>query len=188
MDEGVRVRWGRVVAHVRAALRLRLRLTNGTARAAVDPAKSEAVLRPDGEALHLEGEARSAKAALREAVLGMQRARGVLRGDPDQALPMWRALVKARWSLLDELEAGGERFVVARANIVVFSGLGALSGREGQVVACIANGLSNKETAYELGISDSTVRVLVARASQKLEVSGRDALIAAYRAEALKGG
>ena len=188
MDEAMRERWGRVAAHIRAALRLRLRLAGRPADKNGVDAKSEAVLRADGDVLHLEGEARSAKAALRAAVLGMRRARGDLRGNPDEALPAWRALVKARWSLVDDFEAGGEHYVVARANSVVSSGLGLLSGREAQVVACLANGLSNKETAYELGISDSTVRVLVVRASQKLKVSGRNALIAAYRAEALKGG
>ncbi|MEZ0312323.1 MAG: LuxR C-terminal-related transcriptional regulator [Myxococcota bacterium] len=187
MNEDVRARWTRVAAHVRAALRLRMRLGKASDSDS-DGAKAEAVLRPDGKIEHLEGDASSAKAALREAVLGMRRARGELRGDPDRALPSWRALVKARWSLIDDFETGGEHFIVARANSVSSSGLGLLSAREAQVVACLANGLSNKETAYELGISDSTVRVLVVRASQKLKVSGRDALIAAYRAESVKGG
>lgn len=189
LDDELRGRWGRVAAHVRAALRLRLRLA--AQRPSNDDganAKTEAVLKVDGKIEHLEGEAMSAKAALREAVLTMQRARTELRHDADKALPAWRALVKARWSLIDDFHENGQHFVVARANSVASVGLGLLSSREAQVVACLANGLSNKEAAYELGISDSTVRVLVVRASQKLRVSGRDALIEAYRAEVVKGG
>jgi len=188
MNEDVRARWTRVAAHVRAALRLRLRLAGKGTDGDGTNGKAEAVLRPNGTIEHLEGDASSAKAALRQAVLGMRSARGELRGDPDRALPAWRALVKARWSLVDDFESGGEHYIVARANSVASSGLGLLSSREAQVVACLANGLTNKEAAYELGISDSTVRVLVVRASQKLKVSGREALIAAYRAEALREG
>jgi DNA-binding CsgD family transcriptional regulator len=68
--------------------------------------------------------------------------------------------------------------VVARENQPELRGLAALSTRERQVVAYLALGQSTKETAYALGISDVTVRVLVRRASTKLGVSSRDSLIA----------
>jgi DNA-binding CsgD family transcriptional regulator len=42
-------------------------------------------------------------------------------------------------------------------------------------------GHSNKEIAYELGLSASTVRVLIARAGRKLGVVGRAAVLARYR-------
>jgi len=43
-----------------------------------------------------------------------------------------------------------------------------LSPREQQVVDMIAGGRSQKETAFELGVSHATVRVLYARAMKKL--------------------
>jgi DNA-binding CsgD family transcriptional regulator len=43
-------------------------------------------------------------------------------------------------------------------------------------------GHTNKVIAYELGLSASTVRVLLTRASRKLGVSGRQRLIERYRA------
>ncbi len=46
-------------------------------------------------------------------------------------------------------------------------------------------GYTNKETAYELGLSHSTVRVLVARAGAKLAVTSREDLVAHYRRAAL---
>ncbi len=43
-----------------------------------------------------------------------------------------------------------------------------LSPREQQVVDMIAGGRSQKETAFELGVSHATVRVLYARAMKRL--------------------
>ena len=56
-------------------------------------------------------------------------------------------------------------------------GLLGLSSRERQVVAYAAIGQSTKETAYALGISDTTVRVLLARAMKKLGVQSRARLL-----------
>jgi DNA-binding NarL/FixJ family response regulator len=46
--------------------------------------------------------------------------------------------------------------------------LGPLSPRERQITALIDNGLTSKEVAFELGLSDATVRVLISRAMRKL--------------------
>jgi DNA-binding CsgD family transcriptional regulator len=54
---------------------------------------------------------------------------------------------------------------------------GPLSPREREVLEGLARGLSRKEVAYELGISASTVRVLLQRAARKLEENDHDALI-----------
>ena len=54
----------------------------------------------------------------------------------------------------------------------------ALSMRERQVASLAALGRSNKLIAYELGLAHSTIRVLVARACVKLDVSSRRALVA----------
>ena len=43
-----------------------------------------------------------------------------------------------------------------------------LSPRERQILDLVVGGRSHKETAFELGVSDATVRVLYARAMKKL--------------------
>ena len=53
----------------------------------------------------------------------------------------------------------------------------ALSKREHQVATRIAAGRSSKEIAYELGITESTVRVLLARANRKLGARSRKELV-----------
>jgi DNA-binding CsgD family transcriptional regulator len=82
----------------------------------------------------------------------------------------------ARWTLVDSFERNGVRYVVAREDRS--PGLGSLTDRERQVVDCLAAGQSTKESAYALGISDVTVRVLLARAAAKLGVRSRAALLA----------
>jgi DNA-binding NarL/FixJ family response regulator len=43
-----------------------------------------------------------------------------------------------------------------------------LSPREQQILGLVAGGRTQKETAFELGVSDATVRVLYSRAMKKL--------------------
>jgi len=52
-----------------------------------------------------------------------------------------------------------------------------LTEREHQIVALAVLGQHNKLIAYNLGISHSTVRVLMARAARKLCAQSRDELI-----------
>lgn len=180
-----RERWSRIAAHVRAALRLRLRLAQTPPAEVNDggdrPGAKQAVFTPDGKLQHITVDAEGSRATLREAVLAIERARGPLRRDPDRALPSWKALVQARWTLVDELTVGGQRYVLARTNELSSVGFESLTPRERQVAACIAMGNTNKEAAYELGLSHSTVRVLVARACAKLGAKSRTQLIALYR-------
>src|SRR5262249_54733268 len=98
----------------------------------------------------------------------------------ERAAATWRGLVSARWTLVDSFANNGERFVVARRNDLAVGGLGALSERERQVIAHAALGRSNKVIAYELGLADSTVRVLIRRAAQKLGARGRAEAIAKF--------
>jgi DNA-binding CsgD family transcriptional regulator len=83
----------------------------------------------------------------------------------------------ARWTLVATYECEGARYVVARENQPTVYRLPELSEREQQVVACLAFGRSTKEIAFALGVSDSTVRVLVARASARLRVRTREELL-----------
>jgi DNA-binding NarL/FixJ family response regulator len=53
-----------------------------------------------------------------------------------------------------------------------------LSPREREVAALVARGLSNKEVARELGLSDGTVKIHVHSIFQKLGTKSRYRLIA----------
>jgi DNA-binding CsgD family transcriptional regulator len=59
---------------------------------------------------------------------------------------------------------------------------GPLSERERQVLAYAALGHPNKLIAYELGIANSTVSVLLARAQTKLGAASRNEMLALYNA------
>jgi DNA-binding CsgD family transcriptional regulator len=56
-----------------------------------------------------------------------------------------------------------------------------LSAREMEVLALIADGLSNKEMAARLHVSPNTIKTHVARVLEKLEVSRRTAALARAR-------
>lgn len=90
--------------------------------------------------------------------------------------------MRARWSIVDDFERGGERYVVARANATEAKGPLTLTERERQIVSLLAMGHSSKVIAYELGLSDATVRVLLARAQKRLGAIGRRELVAKFRA------
>ena len=85
-----------------------------------------------------------------------------------------RALVGSSWSVLDEFEANGRRFIVASATASpARPRRRALSVREHQVLTQARLGHSDKVIAHTLGLSYSTVRVLLHRAAKKLDASTR---------------
>ena len=174
-------RWGRVAAHLSTAVRLRHALpTRGTNHGSE---VGEAVLDPKGRVHDASGAARApaARELLRRAVLALEESRGALRDtDPDASLEARKALVSARWSLLDRVELDGKRYIVARENPPGAPGPAALSARERQVLGFAKLGHHNKLIAYELGIASSTVRVLLARAAAKLGVRSRRELLRAF--------
>jgi DNA-binding CsgD family transcriptional regulator len=171
----------RLGAHLATGYRIRRRLAEKPAQELA----SEAVLSPSGALEHAEGPAKTteARTELRRAVVALERVRSAAgHRDPELALASWKGLVSARWSLLDRFESDGRRFVVATENAAALPSVRALSPREEQVVAYAALGHDNKVIAYELGLSASTVRVLMARAAAKLEVRRRVDIIARYQA------
>lgn len=90
-----------------------------------------------------------------------------------------------RWTLLDEFEADGKQYVLAAADVGRKpSPPQRLTSREKQVLTLAATGLTNKEIAFELGVTATTVRVLIARAAHRLGVLGRNAVVAAFRVDA----
>ena len=144
--------------------------------------RPKALKRSDAEeagVVHATGPAKTKTA--REDIIGAAIARDRARtaaADPGERLRRWRPLTRARWTLVDSFERSGARYIVARENQSRFEGLESLTDRERQAVVYLAVGQSTKETAYALGISDVTVRVLLARAATKLGVRSRAELLA----------
>lgn len=172
--------WTRYAAHLGAALRMR-RL-----KAAPSPDSAQAVLTPTGRLEHAGEEAIAARAPLGSAAKAIDRARGKLRRlEPEAAAALWRTMVKGEWSLVDWYDHDGKRFILAHENRIpsrrAKAPKTALTAREEQVVACAAMGHSNKLIAYDLGLSVGSVSVLLGRAARKLGVTGRVALVRAYR-------
>ncbi|MGH7437986.1 MAG: response regulator transcription factor [Polyangiaceae bacterium] len=169
----------RLSLHLAASYRLRSRLGQASA---LD--RAEAILRPDGHIEHATGPARlrDARESLVAAAVRIDRLKSARKREPDRALARWRALVDARWSLVDHFEGDGRRFVLAQRNDPAIGPFALLTTRERQVVALAALGYANKLIGYELGISVSTAGVLLSRAAKKLGAPSRAALIQAYEA------
>jgi DNA-binding CsgD family transcriptional regulator len=165
----------RVAAHLISAYRLR--------RAGA--AHVEAIMTPAGRVEHAEGEALAKLDELCEAAQSIERARGAMRKDaPEEALAAWRALIDARWSLVDFVDRDGKRFLVARVNEPSVAAGTRLSTRERQIVALVARGHSNKLIGYDLGIAEGTVAAHLSSAMRKLDVSNRANLAAVFTSAA----
>jgi DNA-binding CsgD family transcriptional regulator len=117
----------------------------------------------------------------------MERSRTKERKSGRRALDLWHPLVGARWTLVDGFEENGSRYIIARENQAHAPHFEMLAARERQVVLQAVLGFSNKEIAYSLGISDSTVRVLMARATRKLGVRSRKELTSLPSLSQLRG-
>jgi DNA-binding CsgD family transcriptional regulator len=184
MASGRRALWTRVAAHLGAGFRLQRMI------ARLEDQAPEAVLNAEGAVLHAAASAqpREARKALSEVSRAMMRARSRKgRGRPEETLPPWRPLVFGRWTLVEEFESDGKHFLVAKKNQPPALEVSDLSPRERQVLAFLALGQTNKLIAFELGISSSTVGVLLHRAASKLGVATRQDLIARYRAHVPPG-
>jgi DNA-binding CsgD family transcriptional regulator len=169
----------RLAAHLTSAVRLRRNAGTSKPRAA-------AVLSPDGALLHAEGGEGvvDAREELRRAALAFDQARTKkARADVDLATRRWRPLVATRWALLDDFDSDGKRFVVAVENDPpTRPPRKDLSEREHQVITQAHLGRTDKVIAYELGLSVSTVRVLLHRAIRKLGVATRREALARFDA------
>jgi DNA-binding CsgD family transcriptional regulator len=172
--------WERVAAHLGAGFRLRGKL-RGARPASLDDAEGifDAEFRP----VHLQGEATraAALAPLRDAAVSLDRARA-RRVEGREKLELWRALSAGRWSVQQEFDSDGRRFIVARPNSPAPPTQASLTTRESQVAVLVSLGHSNKVIAYELGVGASTVSTHVTALSQKLGAKSRIELIRLLRA------
>jgi len=139
-----------------------------------------AVLDPAGRVLDaMKGaQAKDARQGLADAVRRMDRARGPLRRtDPDDALQLWQGLVDGTWSLVDQCDSDGKRYILARRNEPGVRDPRALSQRERSVVAFASMGHQNKFIGYLLGLSAGTVAGHLQSAQRKLGLASRAELI-----------
>ncbi len=173
-------RWQMLAAHVEAGHRLRRALADKESQVAGGadlPYGAEAVLDPTNlRVTDAIGPAQRSAATqrLREAALCVDRARGKMRNDdPDQALAIWKALVRGRWSMVDWFDTDGRRYVLGVPNPPSVSDPRGLTERERQVVANAIPGHTNKMIAYRLGLSTSRVSALLQSAMRKLGVRTR---------------
>jgi DNA-binding CsgD family transcriptional regulator len=104
-----------------------------------------------------------------------------VRTDASRALGLSKGLVSAQWTLVDQFESDGAKYVVAKKNEPRPRGLSALTPTERRVVTYAARGSSTKEIAHTLGIRDTTVRVLLMRAARRCGVESREELLALGR-------
>jgi DNA-binding CsgD family transcriptional regulator len=160
--------WGRIASHISAGARLRIAFGQLTASGLGEGA--DAVLSPSGSMVHGEGDAQSpdARDTLRRAAKTIDRARSKARSNEDEALNLWQGLVAGRWSLIEQFDSDGRRFMVARRNDPQVADPRALGLRERQVLAYVAMGHPAKLIAYALGVSPSSVSTSRSTAMRKL--------------------
>ncbi len=157
--------WARLVPHVEAGAHLRAALGDGEE---AGPARQ-----------------RCARERLRETALSLHRARGE-RSREERGLDLWAGLVAGRFSLVDRFVADGRRLVVAIKSPPSVLDPRALTERERQIVELAAEGASNKNIAYTLGIGESGVGTQLGRALRKLGLERRTELAPAMRAVAIE--
>ena len=85
-----------------------------------------------------------------------------------------------RWTVVETYERDGKQYIVARCNDAWLAKHRALSRRESQALGFAVLGDSNKLVAYKLGVSASTVGVLLHRAADKLGCHSRPELLARF--------
>ena len=177
-----RDRWTRLGVHIAAAERLRRRLGAGVeagGRALLEQA--DAVLNPDGRVCNLTDSTVSDRDALSGFVKALDSARaGDARGRGDDLLSLWQGLLRGRWSVFDQVDTDGRRYVVAFENDPDAAGPRRLSRRQRQVATYAAQGHTNKVIAYELGITTTTVATHLRGALSKLRLSRRTDLVWLY--------
>ena len=166
----VRGIWRRVGLHVAAGLRLRRRL-------AAQEIERDALFDASGK-LHDADAAvkddKSARSVLVRAVQAMERARSTrVRSSPEDALALWKGLVAGEWSLVEQWETGGRRYVAAYRNPPRVRDPRALTATEKSVLGYVTLGATNKDVMYALGLPAGTVSAAIVQIFRKLRVKRR---------------
>jgi DNA-binding CsgD family transcriptional regulator len=93
----------------------------------------------------------------------------------------------SKWTTMDQFVHSGFRYQLRRRPVEPRGDDARLSEREELVVAQAVEGQTNKSIAFNLGVSPSTVGVLLYRAAIKLGVHSRSELLAAYARRRKRG-
>lgn len=96
--------------------------------------------------------------------------------EPFLGQTVWEGVLEGSWSIVDVHEGEDGWNVVALANDGK-SDPRALSQREKQVVKLAGQGMANKEIAFELGLTTSSVASFLKRAMEKLHIASRVQLV-----------
>lgn len=181
-----REKWQRVACHLAAAIRLRRWLE----RESIVPADldhADAVFETDFSTATATVRGQPVLEKLRAYAKDVDKARGRMRHEaPEEALALWRGLCDGEWTLVDHFDSDGRRYLVARHNEPDVRALHALTRREQQVVAFVAQGHSDKIVSYELGIAEPTVQGHLRSAMQKMGITSRTELVRAALALAAR--
>jgi DNA-binding CsgD family transcriptional regulator len=130
------------------------------------------------------GRLRAERIALRVDAPALERDAAGLGDDDTRAL--WQAVARGELVPLDTFAAGGRRFLVLRERLGPPAA--ALDARERDVIRRVAGGATNKSIAYDLGVSNTAVAKLLARAMRKLGVPTRVEIASAARRAGLLEG
>lgn len=96
--------------------------------------------------------------------------------DDDVLVDRWEGLLTGRWTIVRTQAVGARIRFIALENPGGGSPLRGLSDRERTVVERISRGASNKVIAIDLGLGESAVAMILARALRKLGVERREHL------------
>lgn len=172
IDPAPRVRgiWSRVGLHIAAALRLRRRL-------AAESEPHDALLDPSGKLQDVANnlrDDRDALTALTGAVRAMECARSAeIRDSPERALALWQGLVAGEWSLVEQWETGGRRYLAAYRNRPSPRDPRGLTPTERSMLKYLALGGTNKDIMYALGLPAGTVSASISQILRKLRLRRR---------------
>lgn len=166
--------WTRLGVHIAAAHRLQGKLKQSPT---MDDAAG--IFRRDGRAVELKNSVVNQRESLRRFIRAVDKARAddYRRGE-ERSIDVWRGLLNGRWSLVDHIDSDGTRFMLVVENDPAPEGERAvLTHREAQVASYAALGHMNKEIAYELGLSISTIASHLSKALSKLGLNSRTELV-----------
>ena len=165
--------WEELGAHFAAGYRARRALEGASPLDAAD-----GVFRPDGTPVRVKEPHREHLDTWRRILRAVDRARAAEFRNADGAiLDIWRGIIDGRWSLFDEVDTDGKRYMILVETGAPPAGRrGRLSPRELQVCLRAARGLTNKEIAFDLGLSLSSVATHLRRGLSKLGITGRSEL------------
>ena len=182
-----RERWHMLSVHIATGHRLRRRLgqtPRGTPVTQI-PLDAVALLDPKHSSVaEAAGEVKSDRALdeIRKAAIGVDLARAQLRsGETCEALRLWEAVLRGRWSIVDWFDTDGRRFILALPNASHLRDPRGLTERELQVATHVGAGESSKLVAYRLGVSRSRVSELLRQAMRKLGVQTTGQLVIKMR-------